>query len=64
MLKGNPGKRPINDAEPKPSKKRPNCPTWVDADAKSMWKRLIPMLSDMGVLTEVDGNAAARYCHS
>ena len=62
LLKGNPGKRPINDAEPKPSKKRPICPTWIDVDAKAMWKRLIPMLSDMGVLTEVDGNAVARYC--
>ena len=41
---------------------RPTCPKWLDADAKAVWKNLVPMLEQMGVLTRIDGNALARYC--
>ncbi len=41
---------------------RPECPKWLDADARSAWEELIPMLESMRVLTPIDGNALARDC--
>ena len=29
-----------------------------------MWRRIVPLLDNMGVLTKVDGNALARYCET
>lgn len=42
----------------------PTCPSWLDADAKRMWRSLVPMLRAMRVLTKIDGNALARYCRT
>ena len=33
-LEGNPGKRPLNTKEPKPVKKAPSCPKWLEPEAK------------------------------
>ena len=63
-LEGNPGKRPLNDAEPKPQKKAPACPKWLDAEAKKEWRRLAKNMEAMGVLTEVDMAAFAGYCQA
>lgn len=63
-LEGNPGKRPLNDAEPKPQKKAPACPKWLDAEAKKEWRRLAKTMEAMGVLTEVDMAAFAGYCQA
>lgn len=41
---------------------RPQCPQWLRGDARRAWKKLIPMLEAMGVLSRSDGNAIARYC--
>ena len=41
----------------------PDCPDWLDADAKAKWFQLVPRLEQMGVLTLVDEGAVARYCH-
>ena len=51
-----------NPAEPQPERGRPRCPRWLDDTAKTAWKRLVPQLDRMGVLTRVDANALARYC--
>lgn len=44
-LEGNPGKHPLNTSEPKPTKKAPACPKWLEPEAKknggvlpSRWK--------------------------
>lgn len=63
-LEGNPGKRPLNDKEPKPERKAPPCPKWLDKEAKREWKRLASKMEMMGVLTEVDMAAFAGYCQS
>ena len=34
VLEGNPGKRPLNANEPKPKKKAPRCPSWLEDEAK------------------------------
>ena len=38
-LEGNPGKRPLNKNEPKPTKKAPPCPKWLEPEAKKEWHR-------------------------
>ena len=40
----------------------PDPPGWMDADARTVWNELVPMLDQMGVLTRIDGHALARYC--
>src|SRR5580704_2760820 len=51
---GNPGKRRLNDCEPQPRATTPRCPDHLDAEAKKEWKRLVPVLRRMRVLTEAD----------
>ena len=59
---GNPGKRPLNDREPEPDPTAPKCPKSLSKRAKAAWKKVVPQLSQMGVLTRIDGEALARYC--
>ncbi len=61
-LEGNPGKRPLNANEPKPKKKAPACPKWLNEDAKREWRRLVKQLEALGVLTELDMAVFATYC--
>lgn len=61
-MRGNPGKRKINDREPKPKSVAPAMPGWLDAPAKVEWKRCAPGLVRLGLLTEVDGAVFAAYC--
>jgi len=62
VLEGNPGKRPLNQNEPKPKPVRPKCPAWLDKEAKRMWKDLAPELERLGLLTIIDGAALAAAC--
>ena len=64
ILEGNPGKRPLNEHEPKPLKKAPPCPKWLEPEAKKEWRRLAKTLEAMGVLTEADMAAFAGYCQA
>ena len=52
-----------NEIEAKGPPGTPDCPDWLDADAKTKWFELVPRLEQMGVLTLVDQGAVARYCH-
>ena len=63
-LEGNPGKRALNKNEPKPEKKAPRCPTWLEPEAKKEWKRLAKQMELLGILTEMDMTAFAGYCQS
>lgn len=62
ILRGNPGCRALNQLEPTPRTDTPRCPRWLDKDARTKWRQLIPELKRMGVLTIVDGDALAAYC--
>lgn len=64
QLRGNPGKRPINKAEPKPQVGAPEMPAGLCAVAQVEWARIIPELEAMKVLTRVDGSALAAYCQA
>lgn len=64
LVTGNPGKRPLNKAEPKYDDGIPICPSWLrDKVARAEWKRLTKLLGDAGVLTVADGNSLAMYCY-
>ncbi len=62
LLRGNPGKRPINKNEPQPEAKRPRMPRWLGGKAKWAWKELVPLLEDMRVLTVADKKALELLC--
>lgn len=64
VLRGNPGKRKLNKSEPKPSGKLPACPHWLTLEAKREWRRVLPELKAMGLLTVVDRAALAAYCEA
>ena len=63
-LEGNPGKRTLNDKEPKPAKKAPPCPKWLEPEAKKEWRRLAKQMESIGILTDVDMAAFASYCQA
>lgn len=64
VLEGNPGKRSLNTQEPKPEKKAPRCPAWLEDEAKKEWKRMAKQLEQLGILTEIDMAAFAGYCQA
>ena len=64
VLEGNPGKRPLNELEPKPKKQAPSCPSWLEPEAKKEWRRMAKTLESIGILTEIDKAAFAGYCQA
>ena len=64
ILNGNAAKRPLNDREPQPRLGTPHCPDWLSDEAKKAWRRLVPELRAMKVLTIADADALAAYCHT
>ena len=62
VLSGNPGKRPLNAREPVARSGIPDCPDWLDAEAKAEWSRVTVELDAMGVLSQADRSALAAYC--
>ena len=61
-LEGNPGKRQLNDYEPRPPASTLRCPNYLLPEAKKEWRRLAPALIAMGVLTVADVVPFAAYC--
>src|SRR5262245_41506 len=64
VLRGNPGRRPLNPAEPTPAPAPVNPPDWLPQDARAEWDRLAPMLARNGLLTEMDIDALVAYCEA
>jgi len=62
-LEGNRGHRPI----PKPldlKTVRKEPPTWIDTDARAIWKKISSELYAIGVLKETDLYTLAAYCQT
>jgi P27 family predicted phage terminase small subunit len=62
VLTGNPGKRPLNDAEPRPQAAIPHCPEELGETARREWNRLVGELASLNLLTNFDRAALAAYC--
>ncbi len=61
LLEGNAGKRAVNEAEPKPTITT-EPPAWLEPRAAKYWQLLAPKLALLGILSEIDTEAFARYC--
>lgn len=62
LLRGNPGKRPINHDEPQPESFAAEPPEFLNAEGIAEWNRLVPILMQMKVLTAADYGALANLC--
>lgn len=62
--RGNPGKRPLNELEPKPSRGQPPCPAFLDEVGRAEWERVTALLARSNVLSEMDGAVLAAYCQA
>jgi P27 family predicted phage terminase small subunit len=60
-LLGNRGRRPLNEHELQPKPGEPEMPKLSRAAAKE-WRRIVPILMALGILTIADGSALAIYC--
>jgi P27 family predicted phage terminase small subunit len=61
-LRGNPGRRPLNEHEPKPKVGVPKPPAHLSPVAKQEWRRAGRLLRDMGLISDLDLAAFALYC--
>lgn len=62
LIRGNPGRRPVNKSEPKPAANLPECPDHLNDEARREWMRIAGELHTIGLLTSVDRAALAAYC--
>jgi P27 family predicted phage terminase small subunit len=63
-LRGNAGKRKLNDSEPVAPSGVPEMPQGLGKVAAKEWRSIVPELVQLGVLTKVDAKALAAYCHA
>lgn len=64
ILRGLPGKRPVNGDEPKFEKTTPVCPAHLSDEGKREWRRITKQLASADLLTIVDRAALAAYCQA
>jgi P27 family predicted phage terminase small subunit len=62
VITGNPGKRPLNEHEPRPEPQVPPCPSELSPAAQREWHRLVTELGALKLLTNLDRAALAAYC--
>jgi len=63
VLRGNPGKRKINRAEPAPGPLTINCPKVLsDPSARAEWRRIAPGMIASGQVTTIDRATLIGYC--
>ena len=63
VLRGNPGKRPLPQNEPRPSLDV-TMPDWLSSDAAKHWPIVAKQLHDAGLLTAIDVTALGLYCEA
>ena len=63
VLRGNPGKRGINHAEPQSGPLSPDCPDELTNPlARKEWDRVAPALIASGAVTVADRSTLIAYC--
>jgi P27 family predicted phage terminase small subunit len=63
VVRGNPGKRPLNENEPTPEGPA-EMPEYLSPAAREHWPIVAKQLEDAGVLTSIDVHALALYCEA
>lgn len=64
-LAGNPGKRPLGDVpQPPVPDYTPYVPRHLNEAAKREWRRMVKLLMELNLYTEVDRAALAMYCQA
>lgn len=61
-LAGNPGKRALNNAEPRPRVVRPRPPAHLSDEEKEKWKSVVEKLHPLGLVTVLDLDQLSTYC--
>lgn len=61
ILEGNPGQRPINRNEPRPAPGAPEPPAGLCREGRAEWRRVVPELDRLGLLTRVDRATLVGY---
>ena len=64
LLKGTGQKCRMNPDEPQPPTEIPQPPTHLSPDARKEWKRITPLLKELGIISEIDMTSLAMYCQS
>lgn len=65
LLEGNPSKRPLNLAEGiNPRIEVPSVPKHLGQEARKEWKRITPLLLELGLISGLDRAALALYCQA
>jgi len=64
-LEGNPGKRTLNLSDGvNPRIKVPPAPKHLGREASKEWKRITPILAELGLISDLDMAALALYCQA
>ncbi len=63
-LEGNPGKRKLNDKEPKPDVVIPECPPHLEGEARKEYKRITEELLKLKIITKIDRATLVSYCQA
>ena len=64
LVRGNPGKRPLNASEPVPQLTLPSPPAELCPDARVEWERVAGELHRIGILSSIDRAPLAAYCQA
>jgi len=66
LLRGNPGKRPLDPGEVAALKASggPQPPEWLAGEALAEWNRRAPQLAELGVIGAIDQAVLALYCQA
>ncbi len=65
VLEGNPGKRALNLEEGvNPRIEIPTPPKHLSKEARKEWKRVTPLLEELGLISGLDRAALALYCQA
>ncbi|MDD2728312.1 phage terminase small subunit P27 family [Malikia sp.] len=65
LLEGNPGKRALDmSAGVNPRIEIPTVPRHLGPEARKEWKRITPLLEELGLISGLDRTALALYCQA
>lgn len=65
VLEGNPGKRALNLSDGiNPRVEIPSLPKHLGIEARKEWRRITPLLEELGLVSGLDRTALALYCQA